>query len=208
MIPSIEMCTNYHRIVHDDHENNDNMQLYRIQLQQILSNTLSHKKFKSIKSIQGNTRSTFHLCQDCVKYLGPSEEQLTGSGRELRDKEVMWCSFMWYMLSNPDIHKCYGDSIWSYVLKEWRPWWKHSLITEFPAVFSNITMDFPCPAIKDKTLDRDSCDLDIKSYHLPRLTNAWNHYFRPLIKCPWGCSEFLHNVGFVPLDIMFRRLLQ
>ena len=46
-----KMCTNCHRVVHDDHENNDDMQFYRIQLQQILSNTLSHKKFKTIKSI-------------------------------------------------------------------------------------------------------------------------------------------------------------
>ena len=70
----LKMCTNCHRVVHDDHENDDDMQFYRIQLQQILSNTLSHKKFKSIESIRGNTARTFHLCQDCVKYLSPSEE--------------------------------------------------------------------------------------------------------------------------------------
>ena len=69
-----KMCTNCHRIVHEDHENNDDMQFYRIQLQEILSNTLSHKKFKLIPTIQGNTRRTFHLCQNCVKCLCPSEE--------------------------------------------------------------------------------------------------------------------------------------
>ena len=112
------------------------------------------------------------------------------------------------MLSNPDIHQCYGEKIWSYVPTQWRPWWFHSLQTEFPAVFSDITMDSPRPLIEDKTIDRNSCKDDLDSYVLPRLTKTWNHYFRPVVKCPWGCSEFVHKVGFLPLDLIFRRLLQ
>ena len=110
---------------------------------------------------------------------------------------------MWHTLSNPDIHQHYGVAIWRFVPREWRPWWLDSLKTEFPTVFTdtNVSLEFPCPAIKDKTLDKDACKKDINSYSLPRLANACNHYLRPVIKCPWGCSEFLHNVGFVPLDM-------
>ncbi len=27
------------------------------------------------------------------------------------------------------------------------------------------------------------------------------------VKCPWGCSKFLHKTGYVPFDIMYAKVL-
>ena len=46
-----QMCSNCHRVVHDEHENNDAYEDYRIVLVQKLSNTVKSKKFKLIESV-------------------------------------------------------------------------------------------------------------------------------------------------------------
>ena len=63
------------------------------------------------------------------------------------------------------------------------------------------------PHFKDRTKDLIHWNEAIDSFMLPRLATACNNYLQPTIKCPWGCSEFLHKVGNISLDIIFQRYL-
>ena len=78
----------------------------------------------------------------------------------------------------------------------------------FPHIFSNITLGDPSPCFSDKTLNIKEWTLDINSYLLSRLARTSNKYLLPTIKCPWGCSEFQHKVGYLPVDIMLQCILQ
>ena len=143
----------------------------------------------------------YTFCKECNQYLTPGDQ--VGN-----IDEVVWCSFMWSILSNRSIHQHYGDYVWRFVPYEWRPWWLNALQNKFPTIYSNITIDHPSPAIKDKTADIQTWNDDINSYFLARLRFSSNKFLRPVIKCPWGCTEFHHKVGHLPLDIILQRYIQ
>ena len=106
------------------------------------------------------------------------------------------------------IHEKYGEMIWRFIPVEWRPWWIDVLKEKFPFVFGNITITKPSAVFQDRTLHIKEWETDINSYLLSRLKSTSNKYLMPTVKCPWGCSEFPHKVGYLPLDIIFQRYLQ
>ena len=112
------------------------------------------------------------------------------------------------MLSSKKIHEKYGEEIWIFIPITWRPWWLTNLQSKFPQKFFNLTLEQPFPVFKDKTADIKEWNDDINSYVLSRLVSAANKFLQPTIKCPWGCSEFQHKAGFLPLDIVLQRILQ
>ena len=162
---------------------------------------LANRKFRHVKAFTGPNRRMYCLCQDCSQYL---DSEVNNTEPFLHG----WCSFMWYLLTNENIHNFYKDAMWRIVPIEWRPWWILSLRRYYPHVYGHITIESPPPAFKDKTLDIKQWDEDIKSFSLARLSSACNRFLQPTIKCPWGCSEFQHKTGNVPFDIMIQRIFQ
>eukprot|EP00957_Ditylum_brightwellii_P001515 118288-Ditylum_brightwellii.AAC.1 len=65
-----------------------------------------------------------------------------------------------------DIHKQYGDRVWTFIPKEWRWWWMLSLQMKFPSMFNYISLSSPSPAFKDKLNGIKNWNDDIKSYLL------------------------------------------
>ena len=118
----------------------------------------------------------------------------------------VWCSFIWYVLSSKEIQSEYGCTVWKFIPKEWRLWWSDSIQEECPEEFMNLDLD-EFYYFKDKTKDLSNWDDDIGSYMLSRLRSTSNKYLLPVIKCPWGCSEFMHKVGYLPMDIVFQKYL-
>ena len=55
-------------------------------------------------------------------------------------------------------------------------------------IYNTQTMNEPTAAFHDKTKEVQEWTRDIDSYFLPKLASTCN-------KCPWGCSEFFHEVG-------------
>ena len=106
------------------------------------------------------------------------------------------------------LHEKYGESIWRFIPLEWRPWWLNSLKESFPLIFGNITLTHPVPVFQDITANIEEWNGDINSYLLSKLRDTCNKHLVPTVKCPWGCSEFIHKVGYLPIDIVFQRFLQ
>jgi hypothetical protein len=161
------------------------------------SNIARRRPFKHVQFNQTNPVN-YVFCTECNTYLDPNNTTAK------YDPNV-WCSFIWYLLTDSSIQTAYGHQIWRFIPMEWRPWWIDSTRR---ASFPTITMIHPAPIFKDKTIDIKEWNEDINSFLLSRLASASNKFLRPSIKCPWGCSEFQHKVGYLPLDIMFQRLLQ
>ena len=72
--------------------------------------------------------------------------------------------FVWYLLSNEEVHKMYGKSIWKFIPKTWRPWWLLVVRSKFSVVFNDITLDCPTPVFVDKTLDIKEWTSDIDNF--------------------------------------------
>ena len=181
-------------------QNHDNF--YRIEFEEKDSATIGKcKKFKTVTASTGQNRCDYCLCSECAIYLDEDSHPKVAN-------EYGWCSFVWYLLSNEDVHEMYGSSIWRFIPQLWRPWWLRVLKTKFPNIFNDITLDSPVPVFVDKSLDIKEWNNDIESYFIARLASASNKFLRPVIKCPWGCSEFQHKVGHIPFDIIMQRILQ
>lgn len=176
---------------------------YDIQFHIRSSNNISRwRTFKHVRYNQSNPVN-YTFCTECNYYLSPDHNANT------KYDSSVWCSFIWSLFANTNIQNVYGIQIWKFIPIEWRPWWIHSITTLFPTIYSNtITIEYPTPVFKDKTIDIKEWNDDINSYLLSRLATASNKFLRPSIKCPWGCSEFQHKVGYLPLDIIFQRILQ
>ena len=79
---------------------------------------------------------------------------------------------------------------------------------KFPHVFGNISIQLPPPVFQDLTTSINERDADINSYFLSKLKSTTNKHLMPIVKCPWGCSEFMHKVGYLPIDIVYQRYIQ
>jgi hypothetical protein len=176
--------------------------LYFIEFVKKRSKTIVIKQnFKNVNAYSGrNNHCIYKLCKECDAYIDKDQSN--------KSFEVGWCSFILAFLSNTDIHKQYGDHVWTFIPKEWRSWWMLSLQMKFPSVFNCISLSSPSPIFKGKSNDIKNWDDDIKSYLLSRLAHAANTYLMPTVKCPWECSEFQHKVGYKTLDILFQQHLQ
>ena len=61
---------------------------------------------------------------------------------------------------------------------------------------------------KDMTMEKDELDDAIEMLMWAPLVEAVdNCASMPIVKCPWGCSEFLNLCNSVPLDAIFLSFL-
>ena len=90
---------------------------------------------------------------------------------------------------------------------EWRPWWVQSLPEKFPNACLEISVSALILIFRDKTLDIREWNEDIRSYLLSKLASVCNKHMVSTIKCPRGYSEFQHETGNLPLDVVFQRYL-
>ena len=90
----------------------------------------------------------------------------------------------------------------------WTLWWLNGLKKCFPTIFGNITLICPASIFQDVTTQINGWNGDIDLYLLARLRDTCNKHLILTVKCPWGCSEFIYKVGYLPLDVVFQRYLQ
>ena len=188
-----DMCQNCSRRDHPESK-------YPITFVQLKRNDIkNNQKFKHLDSTTTAIQN-YTVCRECMKYL-------TTSGVK-NDGRYVWCSYIWYLLTSEDVRNKYRAQIWIFLPFEWRLWWVQSIQETCPNEYSNLSSEeYNHQHIKDKTQDMKEWDDDIGSYMLCRLKSTTNKFLLPLIKCPWGCSEFMHKVGYLPMDIVFQKYL-
>ena len=59
----------------------------------------------------------------------------------------------------------------------------------------------------DRTAEIHKWNEDMNSLKLPRIRNACNRNFLPLVLCPFGCSEFSSETGKILLELVSQRYL-
>ena len=74
--------------------------------------------------------------------------------------------------------------------------------------FSNISLTEPIPIFEDVTDKINDWKSGIDSGNLNKIAEVCNSYLMPTVLCPWGCSEFLHKVGSVDIQLILQRYLK
>ena len=148
------------------------------------------KKFRFVRCSR-NATDMVTLCSECSSYL------IEDNGNSYHN---MWPGFLWYVLSDSNVQSTYGMLKWNYIPDSIVHCWEHVYHEELgcspKSFFKDITNDIKC------------FNTGVKHELLSQVADVCNKYLMPTVLCPWGCTEYLHRVGKLPLDILLQRFLQ
>ena len=68
-------------------------------------------------------------------------------------------------------------------------------------------MNEPNNIIVDVTLEKKCLESSIKSGILSRIIESCDKYLLPLVKCPWGCTEYFHVSGEISIEKILWRYI-
>jgi hypothetical protein len=68
-------------------------------------------------------------------------------------------------------------------------------------------MDAPHALIADVMVDEQKLRDSIAAKQLADLAKCCNEKLKPVVKCPYGCTEFYHETGTILLDVLYERVL-
>ena len=60
----------------------------------------------------------------------------------------------------------------------------------------------------DRTKDLETWNEGIKSQKLSSIADVCNQFLLPNFLFQWGCSQFIHKVGYVDLDTLIQPFIQ
>ena len=79
---------------------------------------------------------------------------------------------------------------------------------DLDCTFNNISVDYPASVFKDAAVERHELQNSISSSStLKEFGDKLDKLLLPVVKCPWGESEFFHKCGSVPFDAMVCKML-
>ena len=84
-----------------------------------------------------------------------------------------------------------------------RKWWIFS-IKEID-VFKFVTEESPSCFFEEQTSNIKKMEEGLCSDLLSTIATTCDSFLMPLVLCPWGCSEYLHKVGYISFDIIIQR---
>lgn len=152
----------------------------------------TRKTYCNFRRPIGHLPTAIHLCiPHCERYMAcPNPDEI-----------YIWPAMIWKFLScgpsDPLLLSMNPESKWAYVPSEWRAWWLPSMNDLYGDV---ITMDFPPAKFVLATRDYEYMQEAISQLEWKKLQHAMDKYVAyPTVRCPWGCSEFLHRCNFLPL---------
>ncbi len=153
----------------------------------------TRKMYCNFRRPPGQTPEFVYLCRlNCRKYMMSADSVS-------RD---YWPAMMWKFLSSeptdPIIISLDAITKWSYIPTEWRHWWIGSMQQLHG---THLTVSNPEPKFELATDDYDGIKKAITELKWRDLYKAIDrHVSYPSVRCPWGCSEFLHQCNFLPIE--------
>ena len=183
--PDIIECSNCKR------RNYEKISSYEISFSLYPRNQLKQRKKFRFVTCSRLSIELVSLCSECAKYL-LNEDGLSYAN--------MWPSFLWYFLSNEEVHQLYGNQKWKFIPDSLLLGWYHIYQQEvqqreYASFFTDVTMD------------KSNFDIGTRNPLLSKVAETCNKYLIPTILCPWGCSEYLHRSGKLPIDIILQRFV-
>ena len=160
----------------------------------------TRKKFSTLRVADLAGSSSVSLCNECASFLVHDRN---------RGMEDMWPAFLWKLLTNEKLITSHGSKLWGCIPQAWRFWWRNALRRSgyYGGVYNDITMDLPVSVFKDVTNDRNEFSSILKRLRMKELKSGCDKHLKSLVRCPWGCTEFLHKADSIPLDVVLRRYL-
>ncbi len=171
---------------------------YDITIDEYESSQLSFtKKFCTMKARDYRDEIVL-LCGDCGRYLQK------GSNHETR-LASSYPALLWKLLTSAALLQRHGDYLWSLVLLRWHSWWIHS-VHEIPSL-AHVSVHYPKSLVVDITFKQHQIRECLAANKAAMLKKVLNEYFYPVVKCPWGCTDYSTKCGVIPFNVVLQRLL-
>ena len=138
------------------------------------------------------------LCKQCGNSL------TLDPSKDVEDKDV-WPAMVWSWLTNRRLLQRHGPDIWKVVPAEWRRWWLRAVQECIPEL-CNVTEQKPTSIFLDVTDRKNELEGGIAQLRAAEMRRVCNKHLLPLVRCPWGCSEYFHRCGSLSLDLIARKI--
>ncbi len=194
------------------HENNEYKLLYEVQTKQvIIKKTSLRRKFSRMKLScfehgmlhYSSDSIKVNLCEHCTCYFTVIEHTDESLQRSC------WPSIFWRYLSSKDLYKRHGYYIWRIIPLQWQKWWEKSLEMFLSPrnMYENASLSDLDPCIIDVTERYNDLEKSLIDGELGSLMRSCDNNLLPLVKCPWGCTEYYHMTGKLSIETIFARFV-
>jgi predicted GIY-YIG superfamily endonuclease len=151
-------------------------------------------KFSCMKKSEFAAMAHLFLCNEC-------ETMLTDKSLSARP-DLVWPAFVRKILEQ------HGTHAWIMLPQKWREWW-----LDFAVMRQSLDVGVLQPPLKVAELSKEHVEF---REVMGNLEETGFREFKatveaalsvPLVRCPWGCSEFVGRTNPMPLDVFFSGYL-
>jgi predicted GIY-YIG superfamily endonuclease/DNA replication protein DnaC len=139
------------------------------------------------------------LCRKCLVYLTASKEEHERNKKSLQLEQLAWPAMIWKFLQSPSVL-----DVWKLLPELWRAWWT-PMVTEIHRNVHNGIQAIPL-RVTDSSVERYTLKKACSDNRLADIVCTVNTMLCN-VKCPWGCDEFPDDACGLPLDLIYRRLI-
>ena len=112
----------------------------------------------------------------------------------------------WQILSNKKILLEYGSKLWRLITTQWRLFWLP--VIRNIKIYNNFSISSPEQIFIDSIDPHHRLKICIRSGSMGQLKNICNEMLIPTTLCPWRCTEYFHQHGNIPIDILLQNLMR
>ena len=145
------------------------------------------KKFSLFKRRPVRSRQ---LCGNCYVYLCTNEHHIN---------KYAWSAYVWNFLARL-VNGTTISQRWQALPQSWHLWWKDEAVRLLNVNFAAAGP----PLFVERTSDREEFLTMLKELKLGDIMRTCNRLLYPDILCPWGCTEYIHKVHCVTLDVVWE----
>lgn len=161
------------------------------------------KKFCIMKNPNRNSAPRdFLVCQDCNTIF---EETVTDENTQ---NAIVWPAFVWDILA--DVDNNIQRMMWRIIPLEWKGWWRQAVsrVIDMQSVLDDEVIS------RDVSDARDVCSTTFRQSNLSNV--PWSTFRDtlekylcvPCVRCPYGCSEYLHKACAIPFDVVVQHYIR
>ena len=149
--------------------------------------------------------ATYDLCTECYDMLlGLNQENGDDIPMNKYLWKTCWPSFLWFMFKTTTNFP-FSEILWKMIPASLRiPWMRNFQLLSEEHVAATLTN--PSPIFQDITSFVKELKTLKDSYTLVNFEKWCNHLHYCSVKCPWGCSEFADDVGYVAYHKLFYKV--
>ena len=131
------------------------------------------------------------LCSQCIAYLTSKEK------KEADTLEAKFPGYFWKLYSKTfKLMRNEKEKLWLIMPKVWRLWWLDGFEAD----------DLNMPSFQTEEIGLRQAKFELgQKQDIKHLVDTFDEYLKPVVLCPWGCTEYYHRCGHIGFDLILEQ---